>query len=86
MEEKNFEPAESTITNGFKKNNTKLMFRYKECPVLRYIKEQKVLEVAFDGIGLHFDDVKKDYTGIQMVNVKYKGIIGKPKFICELED
>ena len=86
MEEKIFEPVESVITIGFKKNKAKPVFRYKDCPVLRYMKAQNVLEIDFDGVGLHFDDVKKDYTGIQIVKVKYKSVIGKPKFICELED
>ena len=69
-----------------KKSKPKQTFKAKECKVKRYIKQDNAIEIDFDGVGLRFDNLKKDYTGIETVKVKYKGVIGKPKFVCQFEE
>lgn len=82
MEEiKNVELPEEKV-----KSKPKQTFRTKDCPVKRYIHKDNAIEVDFDGFGLRFEHLNKDYTGAETVKVKYKGTIGKPKFICHLVD
>lgn len=69
-----------------KKSKPKQTFKTKECRVKRYIGQDNAIEIDFDGFGLRFDNLKKDYTGVETVKVKYKGVIGKPKFVCQFEE
>ena len=89
MEEKfNIEPIVETevVEKPKAKQKQKQSFRIKECKVKRYVKHDNAIEIDFDGFGLRFDNLKKDYTGVKTVKVQYKGAIGKPKFVCQINE
>ena len=89
MEDKfNIEPiVETEIVEKHKtKQKFKQSFRTKECKIKRYIKQDNAIEIDFDGFGLRFDNLKKDYTDVEKVKVQYKGVIGKPKFVCQINE
>lgn len=85
MEDKiNIEP---TIAEEPKKTKTKKSaLKNKECKILRFNQKHKTLDVMFDEFGLHFSGVKKDYSNVETVNVKYKGTIGKANFSYQLDE
>lgn len=68
------------------KTKKKPAFKTKECEVIKFNQQTKTLDVRFDGIGLRFNTVKNDYTGVKTVKIKYKGTIGKPKFVYQLDE
>ena len=68
------------------KAKKKATFKTKECEIIKFNQQTKTLDVRFDGIGLRFNDVKDDYTGAETVKIKYKGTIGKPKFVYKLDE
>jgi hypothetical protein len=61
-----------------KSNLRKDEFKTKECPVISYNKHSNTLDIMFDKYGIRIKNVK-DFIG-NIVNVKYKGEIGKPNF------
>jgi len=61
-----------------KSNLRKDEFKTKECPVISYNKHSNTLDIMFDKYGIRIKNVK-DFSG-HIVNVKYKGEIGKPNF------
>lgn len=65
-----------------KSNLRKNEFKTKECPVISYNKQSNTLDIMFDKYGIRMKNVK-NFTG-NIVNVKYKGEIGKPDFEIEL--
>lgn len=65
-----------------KSNLRKDEFKTKECPVISYNKQSNTLDIMFDKYGIRMKNVK-NFTG-NIVNVKYKGEIGKPDFEIEL--
>lgn len=83
-----FDVAENTdvVKKEKPKSKPRQTFKMKECAVKRYDKTDKSVVIDFDGYGLMFSGVKKDYTNVEFVKVKYKGTIGKPKFVCQIEE
>ncbi len=71
------EKDEST-KKKLKTNLRKDEFKTKECPVISYNKHSNTLDIMFDKYGIRIKNVK-DFIG-NIVNVKYKGEIGKPNF------
>lgn len=65
-----------------KSNLRKDEFKTKECPVISYNKQSNTLDIMFDKYGIRMKNVR-NFTG-NIVNVKYKGEIGKPDFEIEL--
>ena len=63
---------------NLKTNLRKDEFKTKECPVISYNKHSNTLDIMFDKYGIRIKNVK-DFIG-NIVNVKYKGEIGKPNF------
>lgn len=61
-----------------KSNLRKDEFKTKECPVISYNKHSNTLDIMFDKYGIRIKNVK-EFIG-NIVNVKYKGEIGKPNF------
>lgn len=64
----------------------KSTFKTKDCEIIKFNPQTKTLDVRFDGIGLRFNAVKNDYTGVKTAKIKYKGTIGKPKFVYKLDE
>lgn len=64
----------------------KSIFKTKDCEIIKFNPQTKTLDVRFDGIGLRFNAVKNDYTGVETAKIKYKGTIGKPKFVYKLDE
>lgn len=64
----------------------KSTFKTKDCEIIKFNPQTKTLDVRFDGIGLRFNAVKNDYTGVETAKIKYKGTIGKPKFVYKLDE
>jgi len=62
--------------------NSKPMFKEKECRVLSYNKNLGVLDIVFDGYGIRLTNVK-NFSG-NTAMVKYRGEIGKPNFECKI--
>lgn len=58
------------------------VFRTKNCRVIEYNPVTKNLDVDFDGFGVRISGVEK-IEGTT-VDVRYKGKIGSPDFICKL--
>ncbi len=65
-----------------KSNLRKAEFKTKECSVISYNKQANTLDIMFDKYGIRIKNVK-DFTG-DVVNVKYKGELGKSDFEIEL--
>ena len=68
------------------KAKKKATFKTKECEIIKFNPQTRTLDVRFDGIGLRFNNVKNDYTGVETVKNKYNGTIGKPKFAYKLDE
>lgn len=89
MEEKikitDIQTVESTV-EGKPTVKKKSTFKTKDCEIIKFNPQTKTLDVRFDGIGLRFNAVKNDYTGVETAKIKYKGTIGKPKFVYQLDE
>ncbi len=57
-------------------------FKNKECSVIQYNENLKILDVNFDGYGIRIKDVPN--VGGSTVTIKYRGEIGKPNFCCKM--
>lgn len=60
------------------KGNKTANFKMMECKVISYNKFNNTLDVVFGKYGIRIKDVKS-FDG-NVVNIKYKGEIGKPNF------
>lgn len=77
MEEKEF--VEETLPKKTKKST---LFKTKECKVISYNKTTKDLDINFDGYGIRIHNVQNFKDDI--VEIKYKGDIGKQNFVYKL--
>lgn len=71
-------------TTKARSRKTKEDFKEKECKVIRYDNSTKSLDINFDGYGIRIRNVKFSYNNDVIVNVKYKGEIGKSNFIVKV--
>lgn len=67
-------PRKPKRTNGFK---------IKKCRVLSYNKTTKDLDILFDQYGIRIHDAVDPQD--DMVEIKYKGTIGKPNFAYKMQ-
>jgi len=58
------------------------LFKVEKCKVLKYDSLTNALDFDFLGYGLRLYDVE-NFSG-DTVDIKYKGTIGKPDFVCKL--
>lgn len=79
------EKDNDVVSGGVPKNfsqNSKSLFKEKECRVLSYNKNLGILDIVFDGYGIRLTNVK-NFSG-NTAKVKYRGEIGKPNFECKI--
>lgn len=59
-------------------------FKTEKCRVSSYNKTTKELDIDFFGYGIRICNVDVDFEVSDTIEVKYRGEIGKPNFICRL--
>ena len=73
------ETTEEVLPRKPKRNNN---FKIKKCRVLSYNKATKDLDILFDQYGIRIHDAVDPQD--DMVEIKYKGTIGKPNFAYKM--
>ena len=76
------EKKEEVLIPKKPKNNFKNEYKTKLCKVISYNEKNKTLDIKFDKYGMRIKNVK-EFTG-SVVELKYKGYIGKPNFEYKL--
>lgn len=72
----------SNDPNTYKKSKPLVNKNYKvmKCKVISYNKKDNVLDILFNGYGIRVKNVQNFDNTIDIVNIQYKGEIGKPSF------